>query len=89
MPCIPCKPSGPCGPTIPSCPSGPGKPWGPCTPGAPFAPGIPETFFTGALITMMSVFNLEVDDPVTGPETPVVVLPLEVTGPFVPGGSAA
>ena len=38
---------------------------------------------------MMSVFNLEVDDPVTGPETPVVVLPLEVTGPFVPGGSAA
>ena len=38
---------------------------------------------------MMSVFNFDVDDPVTGPATPVVVLPVEPIGPLLPAGSAA
>lgn len=38
---------------------------------------------------MMSDFNLVVVDPLTGPLTPVVVLPVVPIGPFVPGASAA
>ena len=38
---------------------------------------------------MMSDFNLVGVDPLTGPVTPVVVLPVVPIGPFVPGASAA
>ena len=38
---------------------------------------------------MMSDFNLVVVDPLTGPLTPVFVLPVVPIGPFVPGASAA
>jgi hypothetical protein len=38
---------------------------------------------------MMSDFNFEGVDPLTGPVTPVVVLPVVPIGPFVPGASAA
>ena len=38
---------------------------------------------------MMSDFNFVVEDPVTGPVTPVFVLPVVPIGPFVPEVSAA
>ena len=38
---------------------------------------------------MMSDFNLVVVDPLTGPLTPVFVLPVVPIGPLVPGASAA
>jgi hypothetical protein len=52
----------------------------------PFAP---ETFLTGALITIMSDFNFEGVVPLTGPVTPGVVFPVVPIGPLVPGASAA
>jgi hypothetical protein len=38
---------------------------------------------------MMSDFSFEGVVPLTGPVTPVVVLPVVPIGPFVPGASAA